>query len=84
MTERRLRVAPVAEGARLDRWLADAVPELSRAKIQELIDSGRVHVDGAVRKASHRLRGGEAIALEMAPAPTQTLEPEPIAPSRRR
>ncbi|MGH7313679.1 MAG: RluA family pseudouridine synthase, partial [Candidatus Rokuibacteriota bacterium] len=79
MTERRLRVAPVAEGARLDRWLADAVPELSRAKIQELIETGCVHVDGAVRKASHRLHGGEAVALEMPPAPTETLEPEPIA-----
>jgi 23S rRNA pseudouridine1911/1915/1917 synthase len=79
VTERRLRVTAVAEGARLDRWLADAVPELSRARIQELIDSGRVLVDGAVRKASHRLRGGEAVALEMPPVPSQPLEPEPIA-----
>ena len=79
MTERRLRVAPMAEGARLDRWLADAVPELSRAKIQELIEAGRVHVDGAVRKASHRLHGGEAVELQVPPAPIETLEPEPIA-----
>jgi len=79
VTERRLQVAPMAEGARLDRWLADVVPELSRAKIQELIEAGRVHVDGAVRKASHRLHGGEAVELEVPPAPTETLEPEPIA-----
>lgn len=79
MTARRLRVAPMAEGARLDRWLADAVPELSRARLQELIEAGRVHVDGAVRKASHRLRGGEAIEVEVPPPPLETLEPEPVA-----
>jgi 23S rRNA pseudouridine1911/1915/1917 synthase len=77
--ERRLTVAPTAEGARLDRWLAGAVPELSRARIQELIEAGRVRVDGAVRKPAHRLRGGEAVALEVPPPPPETLEPEPIA-----
>ncbi len=79
MTERRLRVARVAAGARLDRWLADAVPELSRAKIQELIDAGRVRVDGAVRKAAHRLHGAEAVELDIPAPPPETLEPEPIA-----
>jgi 23S rRNA pseudouridine1911/1915/1917 synthase len=79
VTKRRLRVAPTAEGARLDRWLAGAVPELSRARIQELIEAGRVRVDGAVRKPAHRLRGGEAVALEVPPPPPETLEPEPIA-----
>jgi 23S rRNA pseudouridine1911/1915/1917 synthase len=79
VTARRLRVAPKAEGARLDRWLAEAVPELSRARLQTLIATGRVHVDGAVRKASHRLRGGEAIELEVPPPPLETLEPEPVA-----
>jgi 23S rRNA pseudouridine1911/1915/1917 synthase len=79
VSERRLRVAPAAKGDRLDRWLADAVPELSRAKIQELIGAGHVSVDGAVRKASHRLRGGEAVALEIPPAAAESLEPEPIA-----
>lgn len=79
MTERRLRVARAAAGARLDRWLADAVPELSRAKIQELIDAGRVRVDGAVRKAAHRLRGAEAVELDVPAPPPETLEPEPIA-----
>jgi 23S rRNA pseudouridine1911/1915/1917 synthase len=79
VTERRLRVAPTAEGARLDRWLAGAIPELSRARIQELIEAGRVRVDGAVRKPAHRLRGGEAVSLEVPPPPPETLEPEPIA-----
>ena len=61
------------------RWLALAVPEQSRAKIQALIDDGRVRVDGASAKASHRLRGGERIEIEIPPPPPQTLEPESIA-----
>jgi 23S rRNA pseudouridine1911/1915/1917 synthase len=78
VTERRLRVVPAAAGARLDRWLADAVPELSRARLQALIDAGRVRVDGAVRKAAYRLHGGEAVEVEVPPPPPELLEPEPI------
>jgi 23S rRNA pseudouridine1911/1915/1917 synthase len=54
-------------GTRLDRWLAAAVPEQSRAKIQALIEDGRVRVDGAAAKASHRLRGGERVVIEIPP-----------------
>ena len=45
-----LSVAPDQAGRRLDRWLADAVPGLSRARLQALIDGGRVQVDGRARK----------------------------------
>ena len=79
MQSRALDVDPAGAGARLDRWLATAVPELSRAKLQALIEAGHVRVDGAPAKASHRLRGGERIALEMPAPPAETLEPEPIA-----
>lgn len=79
MSHRRLRVAPAAAGARLDRWLADAVPDLSRARLQALIDAGRVRVDGAVRKAAYRVHGGEAVEVEVPPPPPETLEPESIA-----
>ncbi len=68
-----------ASGARLDRWLAEAVPALSRAKIQALIGAGHVRVDGAVHKASHRLHGGEGIEVDIPPPPAEELEPEPQA-----
>jgi 23S rRNA pseudouridine1911/1915/1917 synthase len=64
---------------RLDRWLVTAVPELSRARLQALIDDGHVRVEGAARKAAHRLHGGEAVEIEIPPAPPQELAPEPIA-----
>jgi 23S rRNA pseudouridine1911/1915/1917 synthase len=71
---------PVADaGARLDRWLAARVPELSRARLQVLIDAGHVRVDGGIPKASRRLTGGERVSVEIPPAPPETLSPEPIA-----
>jgi 23S rRNA pseudouridine1911/1915/1917 synthase len=64
---------------RLDRWLVSAVPELSRVRLQALIDEGYVRVGGAARKAAHRLRGGETVEVEIPPAPPEELVPEPIA-----
>jgi 23S rRNA pseudouridine1911/1915/1917 synthase len=74
-----LTVEPAAAGLRLDRWLVGHVPDLSRARLQALIDEGHVRVGGAVTKPAHRLRGGEAVEIEIPPAPAQELEPEPIA-----
>ena len=74
-----LTVESGAAGWRLDRWLVSHVPDLSRARLQALIDEGHVRVGGVVTKPAHRLRGGEAVEIEIPPAPAQELEPEPIA-----
>jgi 23S rRNA pseudouridine1911/1915/1917 synthase len=76
---RTLRVPAAEAGARLDRWLAAHVPELSRARLQALIDAGSVQVDGGVAKASRRLAGGEEIRVAIPAPPPETLAPEPIA-----
>lgn len=73
-----LTVEPVSAGARLDRWLSERLPDLSRARLQALIRGGLVRVDGAVLKAAHRLRGGERIEVEIPPPPDETLAPEPV------
>jgi 23S rRNA pseudouridine1911/1915/1917 synthase len=79
VTRHRLAVPATAAGRRLDRWLAAALPELSRAKLQALIEGGRVRVNGARRKAAHRLGGGEAIEVDVPPPASAELEPEPLA-----
>ena len=73
-----LSVAADAGGRRLDRWLADSVPDLSRARLQALIESGHVRVAGAARKAAYRLGGGERVEVEIPSLPSDTLTPEPI------
>ncbi|HWZ98025.1 MAG TPA: RluA family pseudouridine synthase [Candidatus Dormibacteraeota bacterium] len=65
-----LLVAPSHSGTRLDRFVAANSPELSRARVQELIESGLVQVNGQPSKPSYKLKGGERI----------TVQPEPRAP----
>ena len=74
-----LTVDEASAGLRLDRWLVSMVPELSRARLQALIDEGHVRVGGAARKAAYRLHGGEAVEIEVPPTPPEELVPEPIA-----
>jgi 23S rRNA pseudouridine1911/1915/1917 synthase len=65
-------------GERLDRFLASEIPELSRSRVQDLIDQGRVTVDGIACKPSHHVGAGESIAVET-PAPQPAgVEPEAI------
>ncbi len=79
MTSSRLTVGRTAAGARLDRWLAESLPDLSRSRIQHLIAGQHVTVNGAATKASHRLHGGETIEIDVLPLPPDDLIPEPIA-----
>jgi 23S rRNA pseudouridine1911/1915/1917 synthase len=58
-----------AAGMRLDAYLAHAIPEISRARVQLLIEAGQVRVDGAVPKGKLKLHGGEAIEIEGEPHP---------------
>jgi 23S rRNA pseudouridine1911/1915/1917 synthase len=58
---------PAAAGLRLDQYLAQALPDVSRARVQLLIEAGQVKVDGAVMKAKAKLKGGEAIEIEGQP-----------------
>ncbi len=58
-----------AAGMRLDAYLAQAIPDISRARVQLLIEAGQVRVDGAEAKAKVKLRGGEAIEIEGEPHP---------------
>jgi 23S rRNA pseudouridine1911/1915/1917 synthase len=69
-----------AGGERLDRFVASLPGVGSRAAAERLLTSGSVLVDGAVRPKSHRLEGGEEVAVELAagkpdapPTPTPEL-----------
>ena len=61
--------APEAANLRLDQYLSQALPDISRARIQLLIESGQVRVDGAHPKAKTKLKGGEQIEIEGQPHP---------------
>lgn len=68
-----------AKGKRLDAYLAKALPEISRARVQLLIENGQVRVEGKPAKASLKLEGGERVEIEGEPEPAPLrAEPEDI------
>lgn len=76
---RSFQADPAARGKRLDAYLAKALPEISRARVQLLIEAGQVRVNGKAEKASLKLEGGEAIDIEGEPQPEPLrAEPEDI------
>ena len=56
-------------GERLDVFLAEQSPDLSRSRIRKLIDDGHVTVDCRPCKASTRLVAGQKVTLEV-PSPS--------------
>lgn len=50
---------------RLDRFVAEEVPELSRSFIQQLIADGSILVDGQVRRPSFKVTPGEVVTVEI-------------------
>ena len=57
-------IAPAADGWRLDRALADAVPTLSRERLKVLIAAGNVARDGvAVRDAAKKASAGDELTV---------------------
>ena len=67
-------------GQRLDRALVDVAPEFSRSYLQQLIEAGLVAVNSqAVRKASYRVKAGDAVVIELRPTPqSQAFKAEDI------
>jgi len=63
---------------RIDQYLVDRVPYLSRNNVQRLIDEGMVKVNGRATKASYRPRQGDQIELVAPPKPVSELVPEDI------
>src|SRR5258708_14641297 len=65
-------------GQRLDQYLVSKLPEVSRARVQQLIAKGAVLVGGGAARASLRLKGGEEITVTGPPhaAPLRALAEE--------
>src|SRR5579862_7268724 len=56
-------VPPEQAGRRLDQFLVGQLPEVSRARVQQLIGEGKVLVNETAAKPSLKLKGGERIQV---------------------
>ena len=63
-------------GERLDTFLAQRCPDLSRSRIQALTAEGCVTVDGAPAKPAARLRQGQTVSLVVPPPAPSSLVPQ--------
>jgi 23S rRNA pseudouridine1911/1915/1917 synthase len=72
-------VPKAVESERLDRFLADNPDlDLSRSRIQKLIESGLVTVDGVVQPARYRVRPGQVAEITLVPDHRPELAAEDI------
>ena len=67
--DRLLLVEEEDERKRLDVFVGHHCDDLSRSRIQNLIGSGSIHVNGAARRSSYRVRNGDRVAVAV---------PEPV------
>ena len=73
-----LQVTAEHVATRLDRFLDEQLPELTRSQIKRLIDEGAVTLDGAASKAGIKLRGGETVRVVLPEPAAALVQPEAI------
>ncbi len=71
-TAREISVDADAVGQRLDQFLVQHLPDVSRSRVQQWIERGQVQVNGASVKASWKVRVGEQVSV------VGDLSPEPL------
>lgn len=71
-------VAGADAGERLDYYLSNKLPDLSRSRAKALVAEGYVTVDDEFCKPSYRLQRGEVVAGSYPNAPLETVEREDI------
>jgi len=77
---RQVEVSAVQHQARLDKALAELVPEFSRSYLQQLLSQGCVRVnDQVAHKPAHKVRAGDRVVVEMRPTQqSQAFKPEQL------
>lgn len=63
---------------RLDKYLTDRIPFMSRTQLQRLIDEGGVTVNQRTPKGSTKLRSGDRVEVFVPPPPPTEVVPEDI------
>lgn len=67
-----IEVAPDDAGSRLDNFLVGQLPDISRVRVQQLLEQEKILVNGKPAKPSLKLRGTESISV------LGNVQPEPL------
>jgi 23S rRNA pseudouridine955/2504/2580 synthase len=75
-----VRVADDEAGVRLDRWFRRRYPELTHGRLEKLLRTGQVRVDGKRAKSGLRLAAGQTVRVPPLGQPANRAAPEkPVA-----
>ncbi|WP_374448223.1 RluA family pseudouridine synthase [Stella sp.] len=75
-----ITVDPGESEIRLDRWFKRHFPELAHARLEKLLRTGQVRVDGKRATAGQRVGTGQVIRVPpLGAAPTEPAAPRPVA-----
>jgi len=66
------------QGERLDKYVSEHCPKLSRTQTQKLISKGYIKVNDHVARAGLKLNAGDRLTIDLPPATPATLLPEAI------
>ncbi|CCY23495.1 pseudouridine synthase [Brachyspira sp. CAG:484] len=66
------------ENSRLDAYLAEVMPELSRSKIQGFIKNSDILINGSAKKPSYSLKEGDRVEVNIPEEKNLKIEPENI------
>ena len=71
----RIDVLPEHAGVRLDQFLVSRLPEVSRVRVQQLLEQRKILLNGSSAKPSLKLKGGEHIEVvgQVQPAPLRAV-----------
>ncbi|MCC7431194.1 RluA family pseudouridine synthase [bacterium] len=71
------KISVTEEGLRLDKFLTEKFSELSRSKIQKIIDEGLVKVNGKTKKSSYSIELNDEIEFLLADFSPKEISTEP-------
>lgn len=73
-----IELPPHGVGMRLDQFLAQHLPQVSRTSIQKIIELGSVYVNGDPQKKRYILSKGDQVVVDFPMPEPWELKPEPI------
>lgn len=71
-------IEEIAAGERIDKFLSDSLPDVSRSYIQKLIKDGQVTVNQKTVKSNYKLNAGDLLSMEEPELQEPDIEAEDI------
>lgn len=60
---------------RLDMFVLENIPDLTRSRIKSLIESGEIRVNGDIKKSGYAIKKGDAVSINILPPVEMSLMP---------